>query len=136
MQTLFGVAHFKLQESIRYRSNLQQIDETLRFVVVIVVIFIKEGYLPIAWAKAITTSWQVVASVTPHTTLWTPSTQTLSSILGQKRGGEYISPNIIEGWSDVGQAETPPADSLQRKHEEKQEVVSQDVLKAKVTRFL
>ena len=30
-----------------------------------------------------TTSWQVVASVTPQTTLWTPSTQTLSSMMGQ-----------------------------------------------------
>lgn len=38
---------------------------------------------PMAWARAMTTSWQVVASVTPHTTLWTPSTQTLSSMLGQ-----------------------------------------------------
>lgn len=39
--------------------------------------------IPIAWARAITTSWQVVASVTPQTTRWMPSTQTLSSILGQ-----------------------------------------------------
>lgn len=37
-----------------------------------------------ACAKAITTSWQVVASVTPQTTRWTPSTQTFSSMLGQK----------------------------------------------------
>lgn len=35
---------------------------------------------PIARAKAMTTSWQVVCSETPQTTLWIPSTQTFSSI--------------------------------------------------------
>lgn len=57
-----------------------------------------------ACAKAITTSWQVVASVTPHTTRWTPSTQTLSSMLGQKWGGwlRCVGPNIIQGWNDAG----------------------------------
>lgn len=48
------------------------------------VCYVEENYLPMACARAITTSWQVVASVTPQTTLWTPSTQTLSSMLGQK----------------------------------------------------
>lgn len=33
-----------------------------------------------ARARAMTTSWQVVCSETPHTTLWIPSTQTFSSI--------------------------------------------------------
>lgn len=33
-----------------------------------------------ARAKAMTTSWQVVCSETPQTTLWMPSTQTFSSI--------------------------------------------------------
>lgn len=33
-----------------------------------------------ARAKAMTTSWQVVCSETPQTTLWIPSTQTFSSI--------------------------------------------------------
>lgn len=58
-----------------------------------------------ACARAITTSWQVVASVTPQTTLWTPSTQTLSSMLGQKRGGQlwFVAPDIIEGSSGAGQ---------------------------------
>lgn len=36
--------------------------------------------LPMAWAKAMTTSWQVVNSVTPHTTRCTPSTHTFSSM--------------------------------------------------------
>ena len=36
--------------------------------------------LPMAWARAMTTSWQEVASVTPQTTLCTPSTQTFSSM--------------------------------------------------------
>ena len=40
-------------------------------------------HLPIAWAKAMTTSWQVVTSVTPQTILWTPSTHTLSSMVPQ-----------------------------------------------------
>lgn len=33
-----------------------------------------------ARARAMTTSWQVVCSETPQTTLWIPSTQTFSSI--------------------------------------------------------
>lgn len=36
--------------------------------------------LPIAWAKAITTSWHVVTSVTPQTMRCTPSTHTFSSM--------------------------------------------------------
>ena len=67
--------------------------------------FIVEKYLPMACARAITTSWQVVASVTPQTTLWTPSTQTLSSMLGQKRCGRLwcVGLDIIEGSSGAGQ---------------------------------
>lgn len=68
--------------------------------------YIVENRLPMACAKAITTSWQVVASVTPQTTLWTPSTQTLSSMLGQKRWGFWlwcVGPDIIEGSSGAGQ---------------------------------
>lgn len=37
-------------------------------------------YSPMAWARAMTTSWQDVSSDRPHTTRTTPSTHTLSSI--------------------------------------------------------
>lgn len=73
-----------------------------------------------ACARAITTSWQVVASVTPHTTLWTPSTQTLSSMLGQKRGGQlrFAGPDIIEDSSGAGQLRAPLATSLRAEEKE------------------
>lgn len=60
---------------------------------------------PIACARAITTSWQVVASVTPQTTLWTPSTQTLSSMLGHVREGQMccVGPVIPKGSGGTGQ---------------------------------
>lgn len=66
-----------------------------------------------ACARAITTSWQVVASVTPHTTLWTPSTQTLSSMLGQKRGGQlrFAGLDIVEDSGGAGQLRAPPSPS-------------------------
>lgn len=38
-------------------------------------------YIPRAWAKAITTSWHVVSSVTPQTTRRIPSTDTFTSIV-------------------------------------------------------
>lgn len=41
--------------------------------------------LPIACAKAMTTSWHVVNSVTPHTMRCTPSTQTFSSMAFMER---------------------------------------------------
>lgn len=47
-------------------------------------------HIPRAWAKAMTTSWHVVSSVTPQTTRETPSTNTLTSIVAKlnkpKRG--------------------------------------------------
>lgn len=89
-----------------------------------------------ACARAITTSWQVVASVTPQTTLWTPSTQTLSSMLGQKRWGRLwcVCPDIIEGSSGAGQLK--PLWLLHwGGNTGKQEAVSQDVLKATVIIF-
>lgn len=44
---------------------------------------VKRPVLPVAWASAMTTSWHVVASVTPQITRWMPSTQTFNSILCQ-----------------------------------------------------
>lgn len=41
-----------------------------------------------AWARAMTTSWQDVSSDRPHTTRTTPSTHTLSSIRDQTGWGE------------------------------------------------
>lgn len=41
-----------------------------------------------AWARAMTTSWQDVSSDRPHTTRTTPSTHTLSSIRDQAGEGE------------------------------------------------
>lgn len=72
-----------------------------------------------ACARAITTSWQVVASVTPQTTLWTPSTHTLSSMLGQKQGGWVLraGPNITEGGNGRA-AEAPLINSLWREQGE------------------
>lgn len=72
-----------------------------------------------ACARAITTSWQVVASVTPQTTLWTPSTHTLSSMLGQKQGGRVLcaGPNITEGGNGRA-AEAPLINSLWREQGE------------------
>ena len=92
-----------------------------------------ENDLPMAWAKAITTSWQVVASVTPQTTLWTPSTQTLSSMLGQKREGRFwcVGPDIIEGSRGAGQLKSLWLLYRGRK-KGKQETVSKYVLKAGV----
>lgn len=40
----------------------------------------KRPVWPIAWASAMTTSWQVVCSETPQTTRWMPSTHTFSSM--------------------------------------------------------
>lgn len=42
-------------------------------------------YLPSACAKAMTTSWHVVFSVTPQTMRWTPSTNTFTSILKENK---------------------------------------------------
>lgn len=70
------------------------------------------GHSPMAWARAMTTSWQDVSSDRPQTTRTTPSTHTLSSIRDQAAaGGRWGAKKKKKVGSSTGQATLHGTDS-------------------------